>query len=61
MVDFSGILSSSTEDLGSCPQVKELHSALSTVGFVFLRNHGIDKQLVRDPSSIHINSNTFIF
>ncbi len=45
IIDFSDILSGS-KDLGSCPQVKELNSALSTVGFVFLKNHGIDKEMV---------------
>ncbi len=45
VIDFSDILSGS-KDLGNCPQVKELHSALSTVGFVFLTNHGIDKKMV---------------
>ena len=45
VVDFSDILSGS-KDLSSCPQVKEFHSALSTVGFVFLKNHGINKEMV---------------
>ena len=45
VVDFSSILSDST-DLSTCPQVKEIHSAFSTVGFVFLKNHGIEKKLV---------------
>lgn len=26
--------------------VKELHNAFSTVGFVYLKNHGIDQKLV---------------
>ena len=45
VVDFSSILSDST-DLSTCPQVKEIHSAFSTVGFVFLKNHGIERKLV---------------
>ncbi|XP_064406714.1 uncharacterized protein LOC135351592 isoform X2 [Halichondria panicea] len=45
VVDLRDTVSGS-KDLGSCPQVKELHSSLSTVGFVFLKNHGIDKQMV---------------
>ena len=45
IVDFSSILSESV-DLSNCPQVAKIHSAFSTVGFVFLKNHGIDKQLV---------------
>ena len=42
---FSSILSDST-DLSTCPQVKEVHSAFSTVGFVFLKNHGVERKLV---------------
>jgi len=34
------------EDLSRCPQVKELHSAFSQVGFVYLKNHGIDMEIV---------------
>lgn len=44
VVDFQRVLS--TEDLANCPQVLEIHSAFSQVGFVFLKNHGIKKQLV---------------
>lgn len=45
VVDFSSILSGST-DLTTCPEVKEIQSAFSTVGFVFLKNHGIKRELV---------------
>jgi len=34
------------EDLSRCPQVQELHSAFSKVGFVYLKNHGIDMEIV---------------
>ncbi len=53
VVDFSDILSGS-KDLSSCPQVKEFHSALSTVGFVFLKNHGINKEMVGFISTIAV-------
>ena len=45
VVDIAEVLSSS-EGLDSCDAVEELHSAFTTVGFVFIRNHGIDKKLV---------------
>ena len=44
IVDFSGILAAA--DLDDCPQVRELHTAFSQVGFVFLKNHGIKSELV---------------
>ena len=44
VVDFKDVLSS--DDLSACPQVQEIHHAFSKVGFVFLTNHGIDKELV---------------
>ena len=33
-------------DLADSPTVQELHTAFSTVGFVFLTNHGIGRKLV---------------
>ena len=45
VVDIVEVLSRS-EELDSCDAVQELHSAFTTVGFVFIRNHGIDKKLV---------------
>ena len=44
MVDLEGL--SSTSDLRSCPQVDQIHSAFSTIGFVFVKNHGIRGQNV---------------
>ena len=44
VVDLSGVLSS--QDLASCPQVQQLHSAFTKVGFVFIKNHGIRRKLV---------------
>jgi isopenicillin N synthase-like dioxygenase len=46
VVDFEGV--SSTLELSSCPQVEQIHSAFSTVGFVFIKNHGIPRKLVRE-------------
>ena len=45
VVDIAEVLSRS-EKLDSCDAVQELHSAFTTVGFVFIRSHGIDKKLV---------------
>ena len=45
VVDFDGVFSSA--DLTSCPQTAQIHSALTTVGFVFIKNHGIERKLVR--------------
>ena len=45
VVDFDGVYSST--DLSSCPQVEEIHSAFTTIGFVFIKNHGIERKLVR--------------
>ena len=39
VVDFKGVFFS--PDVSNCPQVKEIHSAFTTVGFVFITNHGI--------------------
>ena len=49
VVDFSDVFSclDSCLDLSVCPQVKEINSALSSVGFVFITNHGIRRSLVR--------------
>ena len=47
VVDFEKVLSCSKgEGLASCGAVQELHSAFTTVGFVFIRNHGIDRRMV---------------
>ena len=45
VVDFDGVFSCT--DLSSCPQVEEIHSALATIGFVFVKNHGIERKLVK--------------
>ena len=45
VVDIAEVLSRS-EGLDGCDAVQELHSAFTTVGFVFIKNHGIDKKLV---------------
>ena len=44
VVDIKGI--SSNTDLSQCPQVKEINSTFTSVGFVFIKNHGIDRKLV---------------
>ena len=44
VVDFADLASS--QDLSSCAQMQELHSAFSKVGFVFVKNHGIERQAV---------------
>ena len=44
VVDFEGVFSSS--DISALPQLQQLHSALSGVGFVFIKNHGINMKLV---------------
>ena len=46
VVDLEGV--STCSDLSTCPQVGEIHSAFTRVGFVFIKNHGIDKKLVGD-------------
>ena len=45
VVDLHEVLLSGA-DLGSCPQVEQLNSAFSTIGFVFIKNHGIPRKLV---------------
>ena len=45
VVDLESIFS--VAELGSCPQVDQIHSAFSTVGFVFVKNHGIARKTVR--------------
>ena len=45
VVDFDGVFSSA--DLTSCRQTAQIHSAFTTVGFVFIKNHGIERKLVR--------------
>ena len=45
VVDFDGVFSCA--DLTSCPQTAQIHSAFTTVGFVFIKNHGIHRKLVR--------------
>ena len=44
VVDWSEVPSNS--DLSTSSQVQQLHSAFTKVGFVFLKNHGIDQKLV---------------
>ncbi len=52
VVDFQALSEKGvTPDL---PVVEELHSAFSTVGFVFITNHGIDRKLVsRGPLPVY--------
>ena len=45
VVDFSSVFSCA--DLASCPQTAQIHTAFTTVGFVFIKNHGIQRKLVR--------------
>ena len=44
VVDIKDI--NSNPDLSQCPQVEEINSAFTSVGFVFIKNHGIDRKLV---------------
>ena len=44
VVDFDSVFSCT--DLSSCLQVKEIHAAFTTVGYIFIKNHGIDRKLV---------------
>ncbi len=50
VVDFH-TLSDSTP-ASECPVIKQLHSAFSTLGFVFITNHGIDMKLVSSPHDV---------
>lgn len=47
VVDLQEVLSSSSDLEGYPPQVEQLNSAFSTVGFVFIKNHGIPRKLVQ--------------
>ena len=49
VVDLEGVFSS--PDLSSCPQVAQIHSAFSTIGFVFIKNHGIPRKSVSSCDS----------
>ena len=44
VVDLDGVFSEC--ELRSCPQVDQIHAAFSTVGFVFIKNHGISRETV---------------
>ena len=55
VVDFEKVLSCS-DCLASCDAVQELHSAFTTVGFVFIRNHGIDRRMV-GRRCLHVATN----
>ncbi len=46
VVDFSNILSANSADISTLPELEELRAAISGVGFIFLKNHGINRQLV---------------
>ena len=49
IVDFKNIPRDSTLNVSSHAElVKQLHSAFSKVGFVFIKNHGIERDLVRN-------------
>uniref|UniRef100_A0A1X7TWL7 Fe2OG dioxygenase domain-containing protein n=1 Tax=Amphimedon queenslandica TaxID=400682 RepID=A0A1X7TWL7_AMPQE len=50
VVDFKDVLS--CLDVSTCPQVQEIHSAFTTVGFVFITNHGIRRPLVDEAFSV---------
>ena len=50
VVDIKDIKSNS--DLSQCPQVEEINSAFTSVGFVFIKNHGIDRKLVSGGNPI---------
>lgn len=49
VVDIEGV--STCSDLSTCPQVGEIHSAFTKVGFVFIKNHGINKKLIENVFS----------
>ncbi len=46
VVDFSSILAASSADMKTLHEIEELRSAISGIGFVFLKNHGIDRKQV---------------
>ena len=46
VVDFKG-LSTDSEVSSLTELVQQLHSAFSKVGFVFIKNHGIERDLVK--------------
>lgn len=50
VVDFNDVLSCT--DLSSCQQVEEIHAAFTTIGYIFVKNHGIDGKLVTQGYSI---------
>lgn len=55
VVDFKNVFS--CQDLSTRPEVQELHHAFTKVGFVYIKNHGIDQKLVSNKnSSSWINS-----
>ena len=51
VVDIKDI--NSNTDLSQCPQVEEINSAFTSVGFVFIKNHGIDRKLVSGGGPIY--------
>ena len=52
IVDLEGL--SREQDLSGCPQVQQIHSAFTTVGFVFIKNHGIQRKTVRLTSQLPV-------
>lgn len=47
VVSFDGLLTAEqSRPLGSCPQVEQIHEAFSSVGYVFIKDHGIQKAVV---------------
>ncbi len=46
VVDFQALSAAEKGVTPDLPVIEELHSAFSTVGFVFITNHGIDRKLV---------------
>ncbi len=56
VVDFSSILAASSADMKTLPAMEELRLAISGIGFVFLKNHGIDRKQV----SVHCMMNSHV-
>ena len=54
VVDLEGVFS--VIELGGWLQVDQIHSAFSTVGFVFIKNHGIARKTVRAFTDLCLRS-----
>jgi isopenicillin N synthase-like dioxygenase len=55
VIDFTNIIrADGVLDLTSCPEISQVHTAFTDVGFLFIKNHGIDRDIIKNVFDISL-------